>query len=124
MFALPVAGKNGSWQGFIEPREAESQLLVRSVLALEVPESRRTEVALYLTRANFRLVIGNFEMDLDGDEVRFKTGADLADVELTEATVDHLLLAGVVTCDRYLPGLHQVLDGTDSAAAIRAIEES
>lgn len=123
VFALPVAGTNGSWHGYIEAREAESQLLVHSVLPLEVPESRRTAIALYLTRANFGLVIGNFEMDLDGTEVRFKTSADLADVDLTETTVDHLLLAGVVTCDRYLPGLHHVLDGAEPETAIGIVEK-
>ena len=59
--ATPVAGRNGSWVAFFEIREEDDQLLVYSIMPFDVPEARRTEAALYLTRANFGLAIGNFE---------------------------------------------------------------
>jgi hypothetical protein len=119
---MPVAGQSGTWNAYFNVREDEGQLLIHSVLPVEIPEDRRVEAALYLTRANFGLVVGNFEMDLDGNEVRFKTSVDMEGVDVSEALVDHLLLAGIVTTDRYLPGLEAVIAGQDALSCVEAAE--
>ncbi|WP_298447793.1 YbjN domain-containing protein [Ferrimicrobium sp.] len=121
-FVMPVAGQSGTWNAYFNVREDEGQLLIHSVLPVEIPEDRRVEAALYLTRANFGLVVGNFEMDLDGNEVRFKTSVDMEGVDVSEALVDHLLLAGIVTTDRYLPGLEAVIAGQDALSCVEAAE--
>src|SRR5215212_5325423 len=41
-----------------------------------VPPERREAVALLLTRANYGIYLGNFEMDLDDGEIRFKVSVD------------------------------------------------
>jgi hypothetical protein len=120
--ATPVAGKNESWVAFFEIRDEDDQLLVYSILPCDVPEGRRTEAALYLTRANFGLAIGNFELDLDDGEVRYKTSIDLEGAQIVEPLVDHLFLANVVTVDRYLSGLRAVIEGDEAKAAVAAAE--
>jgi hypothetical protein len=120
--ATPVAGKNGSWVAFFEIRDADDQLLVYSIIPFDVPEARRTEAALYLTRANFGLAIGNFELDVDDGEVRYKTSIDVEDAQILEALIDHLFLANVVTVDRYLNGLRAVIEGAAADVAVAAAE--
>jgi hypothetical protein len=66
---------------------------------------------LYLTSATFELVTGNLEINLDGGEVRPKASIDVECVESNKVLVDHILLAGIVTTDRYLPGLIAVIGG-------------
>jgi hypothetical protein len=121
-YALEVQGEHGRWQSYITAREPEAQVLVHAVLPQPVPFDRRVEVALYLTRANYGLVIGNFELDLDDGEVRFKTSIDVEGATLTEALVDHLVIAGAVTTDRYIPGLQAVIDGMSARDAVVAVE--
>jgi hypothetical protein len=120
--ATPVAGKNVSWIAFFEPREEDDQLLVYSIIPFVVPIERRTEAALYLTRANFGLSIGNFELDLDHGEVRYKTSIDVEGAEILEPLIDHLFLANVLTVDRYLVGLQSVIDGTEAGVAAAEAE--
>jgi hypothetical protein len=122
LFVSQVAISSGQWPLFIALRRAEEQVIVHSVLPVEVPSARREAVALYLTRANFGLVLGNFEMDLDGTDVRYKTSLDIEGGTLTAPLLDHLVMANVVTVDRYLAGLRAVIGGADPAAEIAAIE--
>jgi hypothetical protein len=117
-----VAGQNGTWTAYANAREQEAQLLVHSVMDQRVPAKRRKEVALFLTRANFGLLIGNFELDLDDGELRYKTSIDVEDAELTDALIDHLVLANVTTMDRYLPGIEAVVAGAKADDAIADVE--
>jgi hypothetical protein len=120
--ALPVVGANGDWTMFVNRRDTEQQVMVHGVFARRVPVRRRKEIAMLLTRANFGLVIGNFELDLDDGELRYKTSIDVEDAELTEALLDHLVLANVATMDRYLPAIEAVIAGARADDAIREVD--
>lgn len=121
-FASPVSGKHGEWIAFIDVREDEDQIAVHSMIPVEVAPDMRTAVALYLTRANFGLPIGNFELDLDDGEIRFKTSLELAGSQPSDGLIDRLFITNIVTVDQYLPGLRAVLGGTDPAAAVTGVE--
>jgi hypothetical protein len=88
-----------------------------------VPERMRHAAAEFLTRANFGLHIGNFEMDYRDGEVRFKTSLDFEDVGLTPKVVHNHLYAAVEALDRYVMGLMSVASGAKTPLqAIRDIE--
>jgi hypothetical protein len=77
----------------------------------------------YLARANFSLIIGNFEIDFDSGEVRFKTSIDVEGDELTYALFKPVVYANLFLTERYLPGLQAVLfEDIMPRAAITAIE--
>jgi hypothetical protein len=114
----------GSWTTYVWVREAESQVIVHGVLPWAVPEEARTNAAIYLTLANFGLLIGNFEMDLLDGELRYKTSADFENCELPLRLVRNLVAANLRTMERYLPGLAVVAEGADPRAAVAAVESS
>jgi len=88
-----------------------------------VPEERRTAAMEYLTRANYGLRIGNFELDLDDGEVRYKSSLDVEGDELTPALVKRIMRPNLITMDRYLPGLMRVIYGSaDPAKEIADLE--
>jgi hypothetical protein len=81
-------------------------------------------VADFLTRANYGLIVGNFEMDLNDGEVRYKTSIDVEGDELTPALLRNLAYTNVKTMDRYLPGLMSVMYGAlTSEQAIHMVED-
>ena len=100
-------------------REDLEIALLYSVPPVRVPEERRVEVAKFLTRANYGLLIGNFELDMDDGEVRYKTAIDVENSELTPALIAGLVRANCATTDRYFPGLVAIVHG--GATAIEAI---
>jgi hypothetical protein len=114
-FVTPVTGNHGAWTGYFAIAEEDQQLIVYSLLPHDVPDERRTAVALYLTRANYGLGIGGFELDLDSGTVRYKTSIDVEGRALDQPLIDHLFLANIVSTDRYVEGLEAVIAGGDPA---------
>lgn len=77
-----------------------------------VPDDRRVAVAELLSRINVRLGFGNFELDFDDGEVRFRVGEDVRDTQLGEAVVDRMMGYTLVTLDRYHQAMMSVVFGT------------
>ena len=86
-----------------------------------VPPARLAAAAEYITRANSGLSVGNLEMDYDDGEVCVKTSADLTDLEVVTALIDHLLGANVVAVAAFAPGLLEVIEGRDPAEAYASV---
>ena len=118
---MGFSGKNGKWMCYAQAREPEQQVVFYSVLPVNVPENRRQNVAEFITRANYGMVIGNFEMDYDDGEIRFKTSMDVEGFELLPPMIRQLVYANLVITDRYLPGIMRVMYSDDPAA--RVLEE-
>ena len=116
-------GTNGSWTCYAQARDETSQMVFYSVCPVTAPEAKRAQVAEYITRANYGLVVGNFEMDYDDGEVRYKTSIDVEGTELTTELIRPLVYANVWTMDRYLPGIMAVaFGGAAAGAALKMIE--
>jgi hypothetical protein len=90
----------------------------------DVPSDKRGAVAEYTARANYGLVIGNFELDMDSGHVRYKTSVDLEGAIIEQVLFKNLIYANLTTADRYYPGLLKVLWGDDMTprAAIEMVE--
>ena len=117
-------GHNGEVTCFAQVRPDLEQFIFYVVMPVRVPANMRVMVAEYITRANYGLRIGNFEMDFDDGEVRYKSSLDFEGVELTTGLIRNAIYPAVQTMDRYLPGLLSVIFGGKSAEeAILAIEE-
>lgn len=90
----------------------------------DVPEPKLAEVSEYLTRANYGLVVGNFELDMDSGHVRYKTSMDLEGAVVEQVLFKNLIYSNLTTADRYHPGLLKLLWGDDmtARAAISLVE--
>ena len=116
-------GQNGAWLCYANCRSEFGQMLFYSIAPQRVPEATRPAVAEFLTRANWGLMIGNFELDYGDGEVRYKTSLQLENQQLTPDLLRPLVFDNVVVMDKYLPGLERVMTGQQSPqAAIDAIE--
>ncbi len=91
-------------------------------LPTKAPEGRRKEVADFVTRANYGMNIGNFEMDMEDGEIRFKVSVDVESGVLSNVMVRNVMMAGFGTVDRYFPGLMSVIYG--NAIPSVAVRES
>lgn len=107
-------GQNGRWTCYAQARAAVGQVVMYSVCPMTVPEGLRIAVAEFITRANYGLIIGNFELDYDDGEVRYKTSLDAENAPLSHELLQPLVYANVWTMDRYLPGLMAVIYGSSS----------
>ncbi len=90
---------------------------------LDIPVDKRLAVAEFVTRANYGLSLGNFEMDMEDGELNFKTILQAPAALLSTALLRPYLLLGVETINHYLPGLTKVIAGQElPGIAIKALE--
>ena len=55
---LGFEGQHATWSCYAQAREEEQQFIFYVVAPFKVPEAQRMEIAEYLTRANYGLVLG------------------------------------------------------------------
>ena len=123
LLRIDFQGENGQWVCLAQAREAQEQFVFYSICPNNVPVDKRIAMAEFLTRANCGLVLGNFELDFDDGEIRYKTSIDVEDTHLDSALIKHLVYANVLMMDKYLPGIGAVIYADLSPVeAIRQIE--
>jgi hypothetical protein len=116
LLALRFVTDDAEWATFVEVREQPPRLAIYSSYPERAEPEARAELAELLTRINYGMYVGNFELDLDDGSVRFKTSLELADVELTAALFDRLLTVNLDEAKRYAGAISEVAAGTASAA--------
>src|SRR5262252_6039096 len=78
-------------------REKEEVIVILAILSKVVEPPQRVAVAELITRINYRISIGNFEMDFEQGGVRFRTSADLEGSPAEPAILRQLLRANLAT---------------------------
>ena len=96
---------------------------VHSLVPERGPADRFPEICEYITRANFGLAIGNFELDMHDGEIRYKTSIDVEGATITPAMVKQIVHANVIVTGLYLPGLLAVIRGELSATEAIGLAE-
>jgi hypothetical protein len=120
-------GKNGQFTCYAQERTEQEQFVFYSIFPVRTPENKLNEVAEFMTRANYGMIIGNFELDYGDGEIRYKTSVDVEDVSQVDPLIRHMVYANVLTMDKYFPGLMRVLYAgiapTDAIEEVEGAEE-
>ena len=120
---MGYSGKNLSMHCFAEVDEELQQFFFYSILEDHAPVEKHQQIAEFITRANYGLKLGNFEMDYFDGEIRFRTSLALHGGILTADLIKAQVDANVQTMDKFGPGMMAVLYGdVDPAMAIARIE--
>lgn len=115
---LTFRGRSGSWQCFGRADEEKECFSFYSVLPPHIAEDKRPAVAEFINRANYGLIVGNFEMDYRDGQVRYKTSVDIEGGELTPKMIENLIYANLMTMDDYFPGFMEVLYADKEPAGV------
>jgi len=123
--AWRVRGTGGSWECYAIVDEQPGLMLIYSLFEFVVPEERRAEAAVLLARLNQGLPVGNWELDLDGGSLRYKTSIDVGNEHLSAALLDRLVVRNLEVVSTHLPALAGFAAGTlDLDAALAAAGEA
>lgn len=82
-----------------------------SIFNSKCEKQNRQNIAEYLHRANFGMNNGNFELDVDDGEVRFKTYIDCRGRTLSKKTVEESIVIPIVMFKRYGKNLLKLMLG-------------
>ena len=122
---LGINGENGRFQCIADINEDEKKLIFFSVCGTNVPDEKKLEMCELLTRLNSGKFLGNFEMDYEDGEIRYKTsmvlGSELIEPEILEYTI----MTNILTMDISLSGLMKMInDNITPIEAFQLIENS
>ena len=88
-------------------------------------KDQQKELVEFITRANFNLVIGNFEFDYESGKIRFKSSFDFSNEILTETLIRNTIQSAMDVVEQYADVLVEVLRGNITAQqAILEAEKS
>jgi hypothetical protein len=91
----------------------------RFIFYLEFKEraapNRQSEVVEFITRANFGMTFGNFEMDYKTGIVRYRTSMDYTGGKLQPVATRNVILGAMEGIEVYAQSLLDVLKGKKSA---------
>ncbi|MGI6014434.1 MAG: hypothetical protein ACOX7K_09195 [Oscillospiraceae bacterium] len=107
--AFPTDSKIG--QVDIRIRFLSDGYISHAISRISADENSRDKVAEYLTRANYGLRNGNFEMDFRDGEIRFKAFCRSGDTVLEEMQIHDSFILPIVQFDTYGDDLLAVLFG-------------
>ena len=121
-----LTGHHGSYRLMVDVRQEHDPdqrlVLVYVTAPVKVVPEQRLAVVEYTTRANWAVVVGNFEMDLADGEIRYKGCLEYADGDVTASMLARLIHRCAGTMDQYFRGLMRILYGNvDAVAAIQPI---
>ncbi|WP_124949519.1 YbjN domain-containing protein [Sulfuriferula thiophila] len=120
---LPIENEDGKLNMFIHSHEEAHRVFVYTrPQDLLVPIERIGALADFLTRANYGLPLGNFEIDMNDGEMNFKNSLDISDGVLTTKMVQTLIVFSLECMNRYLPGIRAVIAGAEPKTAIETID--
>ena len=116
-------GDHGTYTliGLVDPHLDLVQFM--AVIPVPIPEEERDRVSEVITRANWGLKVGKFEMDYTDGEVRFQAST-FFDETIGEKTFCQMMAATLGTVDRYFPAILRVLYNEEMSAedAVAEIE--
>lgn len=108
---LLFQGDNGQWTCYAKAREEQQQFVFYSICPINAPENKRLPITEFITRANYGMIMGNFEFDFTTGEIRYKTSIDVEGDNLSFALIKQMVYANVMMMDEYLPGIMAVIEG-------------
>lgn len=102
-------GSSGRLLCYADVDEEKHWLIFYSYLPVNTPPEKLQEMSEFITRANRGMRIGNFELDFEDGEIRYKTSIDIEGGELTNKMIDNLMRANLSTMNRYFPGMMELI---------------
>lgn len=108
-FGMNLRCKLKSTKVWIEVKD--TSIVVYSICPLNADPEDRAKVAEFITRANYGLLVGNFEMDYRDGEVRYKAVLSSKSVLPCMDDVERVVDVGFLMMDRYGNGLAKIIMG-------------
>lgn len=115
-----IQGETADFDCFVDIKPDRHLCILYVIAPNRVPSQKRTQVAEFLTRANYGLILGCFELDMDDGEVRYRTSVQIEDSEMSQAMIKTMIYASIATMEGYYRGLMSIIYG--SATVMQAIK--
>ena len=115
-----LSGENATFQQLLLCENRQGRLVIYGLIDQKVPETKRQQVAELITRLNYGLVMGNWELDFSNGDLRFRTVLCTQGVPPTQGMIEAIHLVNALILDRHYPAIMSVLYGGTSPSTAAA----
>lgn len=114
--------EHASYEIFIEARAEFNGVGIYFYPPTKIPSKNLIKVMEFITRINYGLRLGHFELDMDDGILRFAHHLELEGSQLTPPMLLNVLYFGLTLIDDYYPGLMRIIfSGVSPAQALAEI---
>ncbi len=106
-----ISGKNGNFQCYANLRENKKKFIFFSICGANTPLEKRLSMLELLNSFNYKLFFGNFEMDLEDGEIRFKTSVSYSNLDLNQHFIKELIMTNINIMDKSLAAIMKLMFG-------------
>jgi hypothetical protein len=93
--------------------EDDTMLHVIGHVPIKVPVGSRPSIAEAITRANYCLKLGRFEMGFKGGDLRFYVGHLISEGKLSGEVIERMIKTTLVMLNHHLPAFMSVIYGNE-----------
>jgi len=101
VITLTATGEDLPMPVIIAVDEQREVLRILSPIPAKAPEDKRIEAAVAVAAANYGIVNGSFDYDLDDGEIRFRMAQSFHQTTLNDEQIHYLIATAFSTTDRY-----------------------
>lgn len=102
----------------------EDKCLCRSYINLNVEENLKTQIAEYITRINFIILDGKFQLNFDNGEIHFSHFMIFHKSTMSESDMNYLMLYPMDMIEKYGKGFLAIMVGMSTPEeAVNAVKE-
>lgn len=110
---MDLYGTVGAYQVVVRVNGDARVLLVYGRLPVRIPPGARSAIAETITRANFDLVNGRFDMDYESGDLQFQVTQILSDDSLEDDIIERMIRTTIEMLDTYMPAVLSVVYGNE-----------
>ncbi|MBA3672418.1 MAG: YbjN domain-containing protein [Gemmatimonadaceae bacterium] len=118
--SVNLTGKTGVYENRFYAAEDINVVVCRTRMQLFIPKKQHRRAMELITRVNYELIIGSFDLDLDDGMLGFRVSYDLENGVMSPEMVANLACCAVSAIDRWYPPLMEVIYGGKAVAAVLA----
>ena len=107
---LAIETDGGRWMTYVRVM-LHGPCVLYGTPELDVPAEHRQTLSDFITRVNFGILVGNFELDFDDGECRFKTSFDSDHGRVPASIFVNALESNHANMQKYLPSIEDIANG-------------
>lgn len=124
IFMFGIGGENGNFQCTIDIKDDNKRVIIYSFCGSNCPKNKQKDMLKLINHINYNLFLGNFEMDQEDGEIRFRTSSYFDKIKPSAKFVQDLVFPNLYAMDKHLPIIMNLIHGgVDINEAIKSFDE-
>ncbi len=105
-----IAGENGNFKCIADTIKDENRFIFFAIYPTEIPNDKRNVMSELITRLNFGRFLGNFEMNYDSGELRYRVSLYHGTLLPNEDMVREMIFTSIVSMDIALISINALIE--------------